>query len=143
MNNQAICMRWEGDRKTAKETLEKSKAAGPEVSYNLGIIAVQDGKYEDAVGAFGANKTFNAALAKVLANDLEGALATIDASPEKEDALSYYLKAIVGARKGNKEMMINNLQTAISKDPSLKEKAKSDVEFLKYRGDSEFDNLVK
>lgn len=143
MNNQAICMRWEGDRKTAKETLEKSKAAGPEVSYNIGIIAVQDGKYEDAVGAFGANKTFNAALAKVLANDLEGALATIDASPEKEDALSYYLKAIVGARKGNKEMMINNLQTAISKDPSLKEKAKSDAEFLKHRGDSEFDNLVK
>ncbi|GAB4142577.1 MAG: tetratricopeptide repeat protein [Bacteroidia bacterium] len=141
-NNQAICMRWEGDRKTAKEKFESAKSAGPEVSYNLGLIAIQDGKYQDAIDAMGANKTFNVALAKVLNNDLDGALSVIDNSAEKEDALSYYLKAIIGARKNNKEMMVNNLKSAIAKDPSLKEKAKSDVEFLKYRTDSEFTGLV-
>lgn len=143
MNNQAICMRWEGDRKTARETLDKAKAAGPEVSYNLGLIDIQDGKYSAALSNFGSNKTFNVALAKVLSGDYDGALSTIDASPEKEDALSYYLKAIIGARKGNKDMMINNLKTAVSKDPSLKGKAKTDVEFLKYRDDADFKGIVE
>lgn len=142
MNNQAICMRWEGDRKTARETFNKAKSAGPEVSYNLGLCDIQDGKYADALTNFGANTTFNVALAKVLSGDLDGALSTIDKSSEKEDALSYYLKAIIGARKGNKEMLINNLRTAISKDASLKAKAKTDVEFLKYREDAEFKGLV-
>jgi tetratricopeptide (TPR) repeat protein len=142
MNNQAICMRWEGDRKTARETFNKAKSAGPEVSYNLGLCDIQDGKYADALTNFGANTTFNVALAKVLSGDLDGALSTIDKSSEKEDALSYYLKAIIGARKGNKDMLINNLRTAISKDVSLKSKAKTDVEFLKYRDDAEFKGLV-
>lgn len=142
MNNQAICMRWSGDRKGARELLAKSKAAGPEVSYNMGLVNTQDGKYSDAVSEFGSTKTFNAALAKVLNGDLDGAASTIDASTEKEDASSYYLKAIIGARKGNKDMMINNLRTATQKDPSLKAKAKTDVEFLKYREDSDFKGIV-
>ena len=80
---------------------------------------------------------------RLLAGDLDGALTTIDKSSEKEDALSYYLKAIIGARKGNKDMLVNNLRSAISKDPSLKEKAKSDVEFLKYRDDADFKAVVE
>jgi tetratricopeptide (TPR) repeat protein len=141
-NNMAIVMRWEGDRKSAKESLKKAGAAGPEVSYNLGLIAIQDGQYTDAVTNFGANSTFNTALAKVLAGDLDGALTTIDKSAEKEDASSYYLKAIIGARKGNTDMVINNLRTAISKDPSLKSKAASDVEFLKLRDNADFKSLI-
>jgi len=142
MNNQAIVMRWEGDRKSARETFNKAKSAGPEVSYNLGLVDIQDGKYADALNSFGTNKSFNIALAKVLNGDYDGALATLDASSDKEDAVSYYLKAIIGARKGNKDMLINNLRTAISKDAALKAKAKTDVEFLKYREDAEFKGLV-
>lgn len=143
MNNQAIVMRWEGDRKGAKALLDKAKSAGPEVSYNLGLIAVQDGAYADAITDFGANTTFNVALAKVLSGDLDGALTTIDKSTEKEDALSYYLKAVIGARKGNKDMVINNLKSAIGKDPSFKEHAATDVEFLKYRDDADFKALIQ
>ena len=142
MNNQAICMRWSGDRKGAREVLNKAKSAGPEVSYNIGLIDIQDGKYADALTNFGTAKSFNVGLAKVLSGDLDGAASTIDGSSEKEDALSYYLKAIIGARKGNKDMMINNLRTATSKDPSLKAKAKTDVEFLKYRDDADFQGIV-
>ncbi|MCX6312087.1 MAG: hypothetical protein NT084_10690, partial [Bacteroidetes bacterium] len=143
MNNQAIVMRWEGNRKDAKDQLEKSKSAGPEVSYNLGIIAIQNGQYADAVTAFGANNTFNVALAKVLAGDLDGALTTLDKSSEKEDALSYYLRAVIGARKGNKDLIVNNLKTAIEKDPSLKDHAKTDVEFLKFREEADFKAVVQ
>ncbi len=143
MNNQAIVMRWEGDRKSAKENLQKAGSAGPEVAYNLGNIAIQDGQYADAVTNYGTNTTFNVALAKVLAGDLDGALTTLDKSAEKDDALAYYLRAVVGARKGNKEAVTSNLRTAISKDPSLKAKAASDVEFLKYREDSDFKSIVQ
>jgi tetratricopeptide (TPR) repeat protein len=143
MNNQAIVMRWEGNRKDAKAMLEKAKSAGPEVSYNLGLIAVQDGAYAEAVTDFGSNQTFNVALAKVLSGDLDGALTTLDKSPEKDDALTYYLKAVIGARKGNKDMMINNLKSAIGKDPSFKEHAASDVEFLKYRDDADFKAAIQ
>lgn len=141
-NNQAIVMRWEGDRKGARELLGKAKGAGSEVSYNLGLLDIQDGKYADALTNFGAAKSFNVALAKVLSGDNDGGATTIDGSSEKEDALSYYLKAIIGARKGNKDMMINNLRTATQKDPSLKAKAKTDVEFLKYREDADFQGIV-
>jgi hypothetical protein len=114
------------------------------VTYNLGLIDIQDGKYADALTNFGpATSTFNVALAKVLSGDYDGALATIDKSAEKEDASSYYLKAIIGARKGNKDMLINNLRTAVQKDPSLKAKAKTDVEFLKYRDDADFKSIVE
>jgi len=142
MNNQAIVMRWEGDRKSAKAQLDMSKSAGPEVMYNLGIIAIQDGVYADAVSNFGGSASFNAALAKVLSGDLDGAVSTIDKSSEKEDALSYYLKAVIAARKGNKEGVVSNLKTAIGKDPSLKQKAKTDVEFLKSREEIDFKSTV-
>lgn len=143
MNNQAIVMRWEGNRKDAKDQLEKSKAAGPEVSYNLGLIAIQNGQYADAVTDFGSNETFNVALAKVLAGDLDGALTTLDKSSEKEDALSYYLRAVIAARKGNKDLIVNNLKLAIEKDPSLKDHAKTDVEFLKFREDADFKAVIQ
>ncbi|MCU0432983.1 MAG: tetratricopeptide repeat protein [Bacteroidia bacterium] len=143
MNNLAICMRWMGDRKGAKEMLKKAGAAGPEVSYNLGIIAVQDGMYTDAVSYFGGNKDFNAALAQVLNGDLDGASRTLDASPDKESAMAYYLRAIIGARKGDKTMMNDNLRTAISKDGSLKAKAAQDAEFQKYKDDSDFKSITQ
>ncbi|CAN5131116.1 tetratricopeptide repeat protein [soil metagenome] len=143
MNNQAIVMRWEGNRKDAKAQLSKAGAAGPEVSYNLGIIAVQNGEYADAVTMFGTNTTFNAALAKVLSGDLDGAMTTLDKSSEKEDALSYYLRAVIGARKGNSDLVVNNLKLAIEKDPSLKEHAKTDVEFLKMRDNAEFKAVIQ
>jgi tetratricopeptide (TPR) repeat protein len=142
MNNQAIVMRWEGDRKAAKAELEKAKSAGPEVMYNMGIIAIQDGQYADAVTDFGTNTTFNVALAKVLAGDLDGAMTTLDKSSEKDDALSYYLRAVISARKGNKDGIINNLKLAIEKDPSYKDHAKTDVEFLKYREDADFKAII-
>jgi tetratricopeptide (TPR) repeat protein len=143
MNNQAICIRWMGDRKGAKEMLMKAGAAGPEVNYNLGIIAVQDGKYADAVSNFGGSKDFNTALAQVLNGDLDGALRTLDASAEKESAMAYYLRAIVGARKGDANMVTTNLSTACSKDASLKAKAAQDAEFQKFKDNSEFKSITQ
>ena len=113
-----------------------------EVNHNKGIVNIRDGKYGDAVSNFASENSFNSALAKVLSGNNDGALTTIDASPEKEDALSYYLKAVVGARKGAADLLILNIKIAINKHASLKTKAKEDLEFFKFRDNADFKALV-
>lgn len=140
-NNLGILVRWNGDRKAAMDFYNKAGSA-MEVSYNKGIVNIRDGKYSDAVTNFGGDKSFNAALAMVLAGNGDGAMATLDASPAKEDALAYYLKAVIGARKGAADMVINNLKIAIGKDASFKAKAKEDLEFFKMRENADFKALV-
>ena len=140
-NNMGIVARWKGDRKKAMELYSKAGSA-PETKYNTAICDILNGNYATAVTNFGSYKTFNAALGNVLNANNDGAVAILDGSKEKEDALSYYLKAIVGARKGDDNMVINNLKTAINKDASFKDKAKLDLEFHKQRANAEFKALV-
>jgi hypothetical protein len=90
----------------------------------------------------GSFNTFNAALAKTLNGSTEDAINTLEASEAKANAEGYYLKAIIGARTSNQEMVVQNLKAAIEKDNSLKAKAKGDAEFLNYREVAEFTALV-
>ncbi|MES2591272.1 MAG: hypothetical protein V4608_05260 [Bacteroidota bacterium] len=137
-NNLGIVSRWKGDRKGAMTLYKSATSAGPEVSYNMGIIEIQNGNYATAVSNFGSSNTFNAALAKLLNKDNEGAISTIDNSNEKDAALSYYLKAIAGARQGKADVLTSNLKTAIQKDATFKQMAKDDAEFIKFRDNAEF-----
>lgn len=142
-NNMGVVARWKGDRKGAMNYYKSASSAGPDVSYNMGIINIQDGDYASAVNNFGANKTFNVALAQLLNGNPDAAMSTLDASSEKDAAHTYYLKAIIGARKGQADVMINNLKTAIQKDSSYKTKAQNDAEFIKYRENADFKAIVQ
>ena len=113
------------------------------MKYNLGLIDVQNGDYEQAIGNMGSENTFNKALAQVLAGDNESALSTLDASADNNTAIGYYLKAIIGARQNNLDLLTNNLTSAIAKDSNLKSKAAKDREFLKFFDNATFQNLVK
>lgn len=141
-NNLGIVARWKGDRKKAME-LYGAAGAGSEVSYNKGIIEIQNGNYGVAVSNFGSNKTFNAALAQLLSGNAESAISTLDNSEVKEDASSYYLRAIAGARLGKADVLTNNLKTAIQKDGSYKQQAKDDAEFIKFRDNADFKAIVQ
>jgi len=141
-NNMGIIAKLSGDISKAKEHYSKAAGAGPEVGYNLAIINIIEGDYDKAVDNCGSMNNFNAALAQLLNGDTEKAVSTIEASEDKEEAMSYYLKAFAGARTENKEMVINNLKSAISKDNDLKAKAKRDAEFLKMSSDADFTGLV-
>jgi hypothetical protein len=121
----------------------KAAGAGKEVNYNKGIIYIADGKYSDAVSSFGDFNGFNKALAQLLSGSADAVNNTIDNSNDKDLAVSYYLKAIAAARKGNTADVTKNLKLAFDKDASLKQYAKDDAEFLKLKGNSEFENLVK
>lgn len=141
MNNLGVVTRLMGDRDGAMEYYEKAKGAGKEVNYNIGILNIMDGKYEDAVSNMSGMNTFNSALAQTLNGNTEGALNAIEASDAKATAEAYYLKAIIGARTSNKDMVVNNLKAAIEKDGDLKTKAKKDAEFLDYREDADVSGL--
>jgi len=142
-NNLGIIEAKKNNRKAAMDYYNKAVGAGKEVNYNKGIIYIADGKYSDAVSSFGDFNGFNKALAQLLSGSADAVNNTIDNSNDKDLAVSYYLKAIAAARKGNTADVTKNLKLAFDKDASLKQYAKDDAEFLKLKGNSEFENLVK
>jgi predicted Zn-dependent protease len=142
-NNLGIIEAKKNNRKAAMDYYNKAAGAGKEVNYNKGIIYIADGKYSDAVSSFGDFNGFNKALAQLLSGSADAVNNTIDNSNDKDLAVSYYLKAIAAARKGNTADVTKNLKLAFDKDASLKQYAKDDAEFLKLKGNSEFENLVK
>ncbi|MBR5434735.1 MAG: DUF3868 domain-containing protein [Bacteroidales bacterium] len=141
-NNMGVLAVKQGDLAKGFEYFEVAQGAGPEVKYNMGTVKVKEGDYPTAVEMFGSNKTFNAALAKLLAGDVDGAL-NVANEIEEPDASVDYLKAVIGARQKNYDMIMNNLKSAIDKDASFKERAKKDLEFADFSDDSSFEALVK
>ncbi len=142
LNNLGIIARINGDRSKATKLLTSAVSAGAAVKYNLGIIDIQNGDYTKAIGNFGGENTFNKALAQTLDKKYAAALATLDASVDKESALGYYLKAIIAAREDKIDMVVSNLKSAIAKDAGLKSKAAKDREFIKYFENASFKNVV-
>ena len=140
-NNTGIIYSKSGDRKSAMDYYNKANGAGSEVAYNKGILDIRNGKYADAVSDFGSFKGFNLALAQLLNGSPESVNGTIDASNEKDMAMSFYLKAIASARKGD-ATGVATLKTAIEKDASLKAMAKDDCEFLKWRDNADFKSMT-
>jgi len=142
-NNLGAIAGTSGDRAKAKQLLGQAKGAGQEVSYNWGILNIQDGKYADAVGNFGSEATFNKALAQLLNGSAADATKTVDASNDKETAQGYYLKAVASARENKVDAVVSNLKNAFAKDGSLKAKAAKDREFLKFAENAAFSGIVK
>ncbi|WP_300664813.1 hypothetical protein [Fluviicola sp.] len=135
-NNLGAVAGVSGDRKKAADLFGQAGGAGDEVSYNKGIIAIQNGKYAEAVSAFGGKASFNKALAQLLNGDAAAAVKTIDDSNDKESGQGYYLKAIAAARQSKLTDLVSNLKNAIGKDAAWKTKAAKDREFLKYAEDA-------
>src|SRR5690606_27249035 len=126
-NNLGVIARLKGDREGAMEHYQNATAAGPEVSYNMGIINIQNGDYSEAVSNMGNESTFNAALAKMLNGDASGARSTLENAPELETAEGQYLMAIIGARTANGDLVRSSLQSAYQQDSSLRDKAANDL----------------
>ena len=143
-NNLGAVAGVKGDRVGAQKLLDEAKGAGTEVNYNLGILNVQDGLYNDAVSNFGSEASFNKALAQLLSATAAGAdVKTLDNSADKESAQGFYLRAIISARQDNVDATVSNLKNAFAKDGSFKVKASKDREFIKYAENPIFSGAVK
>jgi tetratricopeptide (TPR) repeat protein len=136
-NNLGICARLDGDRDGALGYFAAASGAGDAVAYNKGLVKIQQGDYSSAVSNMGSNSTFNVALAKVLNGDNTGAKAAMDNSGD-DSAMAMYLKAIIAARTGSGADVLKNLNDAIAKDGSLKDKAMKDLEFRDFQAQFNF-----
>ncbi len=140
-NNLAVVALREGNIIAAEELLNAA-GSSDDVKFNLGTIKIIQGKYSEAVSCFGNQVEINAALAKLLAKQNDAALSILN-SVKSGDALVHYLKAVVGARTGNADLLMNNLRTACSMSPKLKANAAKDIEFVNYFDDGTFKSIIQ
>lgn len=131
-----------GDNVKAKEYFTSVGNPGKETNDGLGILAIIDGNYQDASNYFGSATSYNAALAKVLNGDDQGAKTMLDGITHDCYRASY-LKGIVGAHLEDETYMWDNLKKAIELNPDMKAVLATDMEFGKYYADDKFAALVK
>ncbi len=142
-SNLAVAKRFARKYNDAQVGYSTAKTDGMKEANNLGILFIKYGWYEKATTSFESNRCdYNVALAYTLKGSYDEALNKLECITDKK-ADEYYLKAIIGARKNDKTLMTTALTRAISMDPSLRDKAKNDLEFNKFWKSSEFMNAVK
>ena len=152
LNNLGACALADGDVAAAKEFFSAAAGAGDEVSYNQAIILTKKGDYENALNMYQSSKinTFNWALCKYLnyfntknADVFDATLGILNKIEDQNDAKISYLKAIIGARKQDKDLLLNSLKVAVEKDSKLGAYAAKDIEFAQYAQEADFQNIAK
>ncbi|PWD99271.1 tetratricopeptide repeat protein [Marinilabilia rubra] len=142
LNNLGVIALYEDDVEGAQEYFDSAAGAGAALDNNLGVLAIYNGNYDEAVRYFGNSNSCNAALAKLLNGNYDAALATLNAN-DNEVAVKYYLKAIIGARQNDTDMLFEELGKAVELNPEMKETAASDMEFARYFEDASFKEIVQ
>lgn len=123
----------------------------PQTAYNLGVIYLKRAQYVEAIDMFDKVQSeipcakYNGGLAKLLAKqyaesriDLEGYIKMY-----KDNPLSYYLLAIVGAHVKDVNLLTLNLIKAVQLDKTLSPKASKDLEFRDFKDDAAFKSALK
>jgi hypothetical protein len=131
-----------GNDAKAEEYFTSVQKPTKESNFGLGTLAIIKGKYQDAVNYFGTDPSFNAALAKLLNGDAQAAKNTLDAI-DHDCKWKEYLYAVVGARLGDENMVMDHLKKAVADDPKMKELAATDMEFAKYFENDQFKTIVQ
>ncbi len=142
-NNMGACYSRKDDRANASLMYAAAGGAGPEVNHNQGILDIRNGNYSMAVSNLSASGSFNSSLAKLLSGDKDGAMSTIESSPDKDSAIGHYLMAVISARKGDANGVVNHLKSSVSMDSNMKAKAAADREFIKWFNDASFKAAIQ
>lgn len=139
--NLALIAMYEGNLAAAEANLGKAVGTKANLSAALGTLNTMKGDYKTATTAYGNEASNNAAVQHILNEDYAQARKVLN-SIEKPNSLTYYLKAIVGARTNDRDAVLTNLKTACQ-DAELKAYAKNDIEFAKYAELPEYQAIVK
>ncbi|MFN3529112.1 MAG: tetratricopeptide repeat protein [Bacteroidia bacterium] len=132
LNNLAIIAAMDGDHKKAKDLFTQAGNAGIKADYNLGVCAIRMGDWNVASSKLASEAgNYNKALAFVLVKNYSAAEKETE-TIENKDAAVYYLRAIIGARTENRDMMTTGLTRAIAADAKYRDMAKKDAEFIKH-----------
>lgn len=142
-NNLGAIALKEGDVKNAETLFGAAAGAGNEVNYNLGIVSMKNAEYDKAVKYFVKDEDVNTALAKMMAGNNNGALQDLEAFDKPDSFMKEYLKAIIGARTAKENLLFESLEKAVSINPEMKAKARTDMEFARYFENPKFREIVK
>lgn len=142
LNSLGVLAAWQKDYGKAEEYYQQAQGAGANVTYNLAPINIHKGDYSTALGNMsGKSCDYNLGLAQLMSGDKESALKSLECAEKTPE--TYYLLAVIGARMNDAAILNDNLRKACAADPSLKNQAKDDAEFIKFTGNTEFQNIVR
>ena len=113
----------------------------PGVGQVLGYLYLSQGDYAKAETTYGDYASNNAAVDQILNRNYSKALNTLSAVP-KPNALTEYLRAIIGARTNDASAAVAALQKAVALDPGLRTKIANDLEFASLRGRADFSAII-
>lgn len=139
--NQGLLKLQSGDVKEAK-TLIGQVSNVPEINEALGLIYMQEGKYTEAARELYNTTTNNGVLAQILNQDYNRAMQLLE-KIERPDARTHYLRALIGARTAQTDLVRDGLSAAVQADPSLAYTLKDDRDFAKYRTQPFFSSLIR
>ena len=115
-----------------------------------GACEIYKASYSDAVRSTSSStdtdvNLFNKGLAQLLTKDNSNAASSFADATKKNPnmAIAFYGAAIAAAHTGNGDGVVTNLTSAVKLNPSLKEKALSDLEFAKFSTTDAFRNALK
>lgn len=142
LNNLGTLASRNGDDAGAKAFFKQAQGKGVNVDYNMGLLYIKDGDYKAALSSFSNTKcNYNLALVQVLSKDLANAATNLKCAPE--NAHTFYLMAVVGARTNDSGMLYDNLKKAVASDASYKAEAAKDREFIRFFEKGEFQAIVR
>ena len=108
----------------------------------FGNLFIAQGMYGRAVSLLESKNTNSTALAQLLNRNYASARQTLD-KIENPDAMTHYIRALLGARTSNVAFVYEGLRNAVKLDPSMAKKAAGDLEFSKYLEDATFQSIIK
>ena len=128
INARGVVAMQRGNYDEALELFRKSGTA--DAKANMGTLDILKGNYSEAAANLAGYNSENEALALILAGQ-EGKASEV--LGKLDSAKADYLRAIVAARKGDVSAAKAAISAAGEKDPSLKERAAKDIEFVNCR----------
>jgi Flp pilus assembly protein TadD len=127
----------------AEEYFGIAAGLGKEVNYNLGLVNIRKGDYSKATQYFEGLSDPNTALVKVITGNYPGALRDLESFQRPNCYMKEYLKAIIGARTNDDKLFFESLKKAMEYNPEWKAKARTEMEFAKYFGNTDFQAITK
>lgn len=129
--NNGLVALADGNVDKAKEYFGNAGGVGDALNYANGAIDIKEGKYADAVKAFGSDKSNNAALANILNKNYSAARSILD-NVETPNNTTTYLKAVLAAKTNDSTSVVSNLVALVKADSSYKNTIATDVVFTNY-----------
>ena len=119
-NNLGAVARMKGNLTDASRYLAGASGAGDAVQYNKAILAIQEGNYSQAVSNFSGENTVNAALAKLLNGDANGAKTILNNSDD-DSAVAHYVMAVANAHSATPLPPSEHRDLAVQKDAAVRQ----------------------